>query len=96
MDWSPDGKDLLFVLEDAVTGDDVWILSLGDTGHPVPFLNGERSESQAQFSPDGRYVAYRSNESGRWEIFVRPYTGPRAQQPHPESRDGPRHALRHP
>jgi eukaryotic-like serine/threonine-protein kinase len=79
-DWSPDGQHLLFVSESAVTGDDLWILSLGDTRHVVPFVIGERSESQGQFSPDGRYVAYRSNESGRWEIFVRPYPGPGSQQ----------------
>jgi Tol biopolymer transport system component len=80
VDWSPDGRNLLFVSENAVTGDDLWILSLDDTRHVVPFLNGDRSESQGQFSPDGRHVAYRSNETGQWEIYVRPYPGPGSQQ----------------
>jgi Tol biopolymer transport system component len=79
-DWSADGH-LLFVNEDAVTGDDLWTVSLEEPRKPVRVLGGNSAESQGQFSPDGRWLAYRSNESGRWEIYLRPYPGPGSQQP---------------
>jgi Tol biopolymer transport system component len=72
----PDGQTLLFVNEHAVTGDDLWTLSLQVPRKAVPLLSGNYAESQGQFSPDGRWIAYRSNESGRWEIYVRPFPGP--------------------
>jgi eukaryotic-like serine/threonine-protein kinase len=79
-DWSPDGRVLLFVNEDAVTGDDLWTMSMAEPHTPVPFVAGSYAESQGQFSPDGHWVAYRSNESGQWEVYVRPYPGPGTQQ----------------
>jgi serine/threonine protein kinase/Tol biopolymer transport system component len=79
-DWSPDGQVLLFLNENAVTGDDLWTVSVQEPHELVRVLNGSHAESQGQFSPDGRWLAYRSNESGRWEIYVRPYPGPGGQQ----------------
>ena len=79
-DWSPDGQVLLFVSEDAVAGDDLWTVSLEEPRKLVRLLGGSYDESQGQFSPDGRWLAYRSNESGQWEIYVRPYPGPGSQQ----------------
>jgi Tol biopolymer transport system component len=81
VDWSPDGRALLFVNEDAVTGDDLWTLSLPGPQQAIPFLNGSHAESQGQFSPNGKWIAYRSNESGRWEILLRPYPGPGTARP---------------
>ena len=43
------------------------------------FLNTEFDERHGQFSPDGRWIAYRSNESGRYEIYVRSFSGPDGQ-----------------
>lgn len=80
VDLSPNG-DVLFVNEDAVTGDDLWVLPLNDPQQSTPLLKGTYAESQGQFSPNGRWIAYRSHESGRWEISVRPYPGPGSQQP---------------
>jgi Tol biopolymer transport system component len=79
-DWSPDGRVLLFVNDGARTGEDLWTLSLDEPGKAVPFLTQAHSESQGQFSPDGRWVAYRSNETGRWEILLRRYDGSGSQR----------------
>ena len=48
-------------------------------GEPFPFLNTSFAEVWGQFSPDGRWIAYQSNESGLWEIYVRPFPGPGGQ-----------------
>jgi Tol biopolymer transport system component len=77
VDWSPDGESLLFTTFDEVGGDELWTLPFRDPEKPIKFLSGS---SQGQFSPDGRWVAYRSNESGRWEIYVRPYPESGGQQ----------------
>jgi Tol biopolymer transport system component len=79
-DWSPDGHEILFVNEDPATGDDLWTVSVREPQRLVHLLSGRHSESQGQFSPNGRWLAYRSNESGRWEIYLRPYPGPGSQQ----------------
>jgi dipeptidyl aminopeptidase/acylaminoacyl peptidase len=79
-DWSPDGTVLLFVNENATTGDDLWTVSVHEPHTAVSLLGGSHGESQGQFSPDGRWLAYRSNETGRWEIYVRAYPGPGSQQ----------------
>ena len=49
----------------------------GTPGKPFVFLNTPFDEHQGEFSPDGRWVAYQSNESGRYEIYVRPFPNPR-------------------
>ena len=74
-DWSPDGKYLLYSVNDEETGWDIWYLKRKEDGsgfEPVPFLQTSFSEREAQFSPDGRFVAYVSNESGRSEVYGRP------------------------
>ena len=77
VDWSPDGKVLLFVNEAADTGDDIWALPMQNPQRAAPFVNERHAESQGQFSPDGRWVAYRSNESGRWGIESEALSRPR-------------------
>jgi Tol biopolymer transport system component len=74
--WSPDGQALAFTELDATTGWDIWIMELRGDRKPQPFLQTPANESGPIFSPDGRWVAYWSDESGRSEIYVRPFPGP--------------------
>jgi Tol biopolymer transport system component len=77
--WSHDGRFLLYTVASAQTQMDIWILPLeGDDRKPAPLLRTEFNESQAQFSPDGAWVAYISDESGRNEVYVRPFSPPSA------------------
>ncbi len=72
--WSPNGEVMLF--NDVGSGSyDVLQLELNRGRTVRPFLNTPFNELEAVFSPDGRWVAYESDESGRWEIYVRPYPG---------------------
>jgi Tol biopolymer transport system component len=70
---SPDGKTLLFVEFDPVTGSDLWMLSLDGNHDARPLLKTRFSEGNGSISPDGRWMAYQSNETGRFEISVAPY-----------------------
>ena len=60
----------------SATRGDIWVLPLMGDGEPFVFLQTEFNESHGQFSPDGRWLAYTSDESGRNEIYVRPFPGP--------------------
>ncbi len=80
-DWSRDGRYLLFTSDDPKTHQDIWYLEnpLGPPADliPKPFVQTEFREGRAQFSPDGRFVAYESEESGQREIYVRQFpSGP--------------------
>ena len=78
-DWSRDGKYLLFISTDAKTKSDIWVLPL--TAHddaerkPFVFLRTEFDETRPVFSPDVRWIAYQSNESGVDEIYIQPFSG---------------------
>jgi len=72
-DWSRDGKFIIYGVVDPKTSWDLWVIPVADTSKATPFLQSEADELQAQFSPDGRWVAYISNESGRSEVYVRPF-----------------------
>src|SRR5439155_22888192 len=71
-DWSRDGRFLLYTAIDPKTGLDLWILPLSDR-KAIPYLQTRFVETQGQFSPDGRWIAYASDESGTMEIYVRPF-----------------------
>jgi serine/threonine-protein kinase len=75
MSWSPDGQLLAFMEVNPSTQRDIWILRMGDR-KAEPFLKTRFDESVPRFSPDGHWLAYTSNESGRYEIYVQPYPGP--------------------
>jgi Tol biopolymer transport system component len=77
--WSANGQFLLFRSIDPKTSRDLWVLPLAGDRKPRIFLNTLFDELNSQFSPDGRWVAYQSNESGRNEIYVRPFPGPGGQ-----------------
>ena len=78
--WSPDGRALSFEEADLATGPDIRILSLDGESRIRSFLDGPYGEWDGHFSPDGRLVAYTSIESGRLEVYVRPYPGPGGRQ----------------
>jgi eukaryotic-like serine/threonine-protein kinase len=73
-DWSRDQRYLLYGTLEPKTKSDLWVLPLarGAAG-PVPFLVTESNETFGALSPDGRWIAYASDESGRDEIYVRPF-----------------------
>ena len=62
--------------QDPVTGQDLWVFPLKGPPPLQPFLRTRFSEVGPQFSPDGRWLAYISDESGGYEVYVRPYPGP--------------------
>ena len=74
--WSPDGQVLAFSELDPTTGLDIWVQNVEGDRKPRPFLQTASNEGGARFSPDGRWLAYQSDESGRQEIYVRPFPGP--------------------
>ena len=74
---SPDGTRL-FYLEMSLGLPDLWSVPLPE-GEPEPFVIGPSVNYDARFSPDGRWVAYGTNESGQWEIYVRPAGGGRGR-----------------
>ena len=74
MAWSPDGQTLAYYDHGSTTGRDIWMLPLG--GEPAPFLTTPYNEYMLRFSPDGRFVAYVSDESGQQEVYVQPRPGP--------------------
>jgi Tol biopolymer transport system component/DNA-binding winged helix-turn-helix (wHTH) protein len=73
-DWSSDGRRILYSLMTADNGFDIWYAEQsGGNWKLVPFLQTASNEYAAKLSPDGRYIAYMSDETGREEIFVRPF-----------------------
>src|SRR5262249_49561220 len=72
-DWSRDGRFVLFLSIDPSSNRDLWVLPHQGDRKPWVFLKTNFSERWGQVSPDGRWVAYISNESSRDEIHVRPF-----------------------
>lgn len=67
--WSPDGAVLAFAESFA----DLSLLSMDGERTPTPFLHTEFLEAYPRFSPDGRWISYESNESGQFEVYIRPF-----------------------
>jgi serine/threonine protein kinase len=76
LSWSADGRFLLYANNDPETGADIWVLPMQGDGKPYAFLQTQFRETAAVFSPDGRWVAYQSNESGSSEIYLRRFFVP--------------------
>jgi Tol biopolymer transport system component len=81
--WSPDGQLLAYSEVSSPTGYDLWVLPMSDSSAAPGqvrkgqvFLQTKFNEAAPQFSPDGHWLAYVSDESGRKEIYVQPYPGP--------------------
>jgi DNA-binding winged helix-turn-helix (wHTH) protein/Tol biopolymer transport system component len=77
-DWSPDGRYLLYQSVNSRTGYDLWTAPLGGDRKPRAFLRTKFDEKYGRFSPDSRWVAYTSNESGKSEVYIRAFTDPAA------------------
>jgi eukaryotic-like serine/threonine-protein kinase len=75
-DWSSDGRFLLYREIDPKLSWDLWALPMQGERKPFPVVQTEFDERDAQFSPDGKWIAYQSNESNRFEIYVQSFPGP--------------------
>jgi Tol biopolymer transport system component len=71
--WSPDGRVLAYAQNHPQTGWDIWLLYMEDERREEPFLQTEFDEFRPMISPDGRWLAYVSRESGRLEVYVQPF-----------------------
>jgi eukaryotic-like serine/threonine-protein kinase len=75
-DLSTDGRFALFSVVAPKTGQDLWALPINPVQAPIPITRTEFFENQGQFAPDMKWVAFQSNESGRYEIYAQPFPGP--------------------
>jgi Tol biopolymer transport system component len=83
-DWSREGRFLLHTRNTVETQNDVWVVSMTSDGHlagngqPKPYLRTPVNESEARFSPEPNphWVAYQSDESGRYEIYIQSFPAP--------------------
>jgi len=73
LDWSRDGRFLLFSQGGKNSSSDLWVLPMEGEHKPFAYLATPFDEGQAKFSPDGRWVVYTSNESGTKEVYVQPF-----------------------
>jgi dipeptidyl aminopeptidase/acylaminoacyl peptidase len=69
-DWSRDGRYIVYAQYVEKTNYDLWLLPQDGDRKPVLYLGTQFDEQDGQFSPDGRWMAYRSNESGQQQIYV--------------------------
>ena len=81
-----DGRFLSFRRMDPRTQADIWILPLTGDRTPTPIVNTTAAELQSRFAPNGKWIAYSSNESGRWQVYLQPF--PVNGQKYPVSNDG--------
>jgi serine/threonine protein kinase len=80
-DWSSDGRYILYNKPGPKGGPDIWVLPLTGDRTPFPYVNTDANENDAKFSPNVRWVAFSSNESGKDEVYVQafPQTGAKWQ-----------------
>ena len=74
--WSADGRFLLLNSTDPQTSFDLWVVPMVGDRTPSVWLKTPFREVHGAFSPDGQWVAHQSNESGRDEVYVRPFVPP--------------------
>jgi Tol biopolymer transport system component len=89
--WSSDGKLLLFTEQTPATRRDIWIMELAGDRKRSPLIQTPADESAPRFSPDGRWIAYVSDASGRAEVYVQAY--PPSGQPRQISNSGAREPV---
>jgi serine/threonine protein kinase len=71
--WSPDGRSIVYQVVEGKTASDLWVLPLSGDRKPAALLHTPFSESFGQISPDGKWLAYQSTETGRIEVYVQPF-----------------------
>lgn len=79
-DWSPNGHSLVYGEWNPGTGSDLWTVEVGGKSPPKPFTKTGFAQKQPAFSPDGRWLAFVSDESGQNEVYVQPFPGPGPKQ----------------
>ncbi|HKH74370.1 MAG TPA: hypothetical protein VKA59_23585 [Vicinamibacterales bacterium] len=77
--WTFDNRYIVYTGSDPRTKLDLWMLSVADR-KPIPFLQSPFNEMHGQVSPDGRWIAYASDESGTWEVYVQTFPAPGAKR----------------
>ena len=75
-DWSADGRFLLYDNLDPKSDADIWALPLEGDQKQFKVVQTDFNERLAQFSPDGKWIAYQSDKTGRYEIYIQPFPGP--------------------
>ena len=80
-DWSAEGRFLLFERNEESTGiNDLWVMPVVGRQQAFPFLQTAFRKLYARFSPNGLWVAYGSNESGKSEVYVQSFPNPRTRR----------------
>jgi dipeptidyl aminopeptidase/acylaminoacyl peptidase len=72
-DITPDGRTIIYRSLSGETSEDIWTVPVDGRGEPKPLIQTRFNEMDAVVSPDGRWIAYRSDESGRFEIYVQSF-----------------------
>jgi serine/threonine protein kinase len=75
-DWSRDGRYILYEERSIETRDDLWLLPMDGDRTPIALVRSPFTETFGQFSPDGRWIAFQSDRSGRDEVYLRPFVTP--------------------
>jgi Tol biopolymer transport system component len=74
--WSPNGRYLFFMVQNNATRQDVYYIDLNGDKKLTPFIQSPANEASAVLSPNGKWLAYQSDESGRYEVYVIAFPGP--------------------
>ena len=75
-DWTSDGKYILVGAITSATGSDIWIIPTFGDKKPFPYLQSKFNETPGSFSPDGKWIAYSSDETGRPEVYIQSFPEP--------------------
>jgi Tol biopolymer transport system component len=73
LDWSPDGQTVIYAQIDPVTKFDIWAVPADGSGPARPVVSGPGKDNEARFSPDGRFIAYQSDEIRETRVYLTPY-----------------------
>ena len=73
MSWSPDGRFIVYYQVEMKTKRDLWVLPLDGDRKPIPYLRTDANEVAGQIAPDGRWMAYASDESGAYEVYTQSF-----------------------